>query len=477
LTKDAEARRQTLTLWAASCVLGLVVFDETVVGVALPTMRHDLAMSELGSHWVVNAYLLTFTCFVAAGGRIGDLVDRRHVFAAGAGLFIIGSILAATAATGGMLIAARAVQGIGAAITFPASIAILTAAFPKERRGAAFAVQTTVAGLFMASGPLVGGVFSEVVSWRLIFWINVPVVFATALVLFRTVEPAPLRPDTARSDTARSDTARSDTAEADIGGADVAGFDVPGLLTMVIGIAGIVFALMQSSDWGWGEPVVLGPFLVGLALLAVFVRIEGRRSRPLVDLSLLRIPTFNGGNLIFAIFQFEKMAMFIFLALYLQQGLKRSPIEAGLTVTVAIVPTLITSRLFGLWRDRVGTRPPLLFALAVTALAILAIGYASIINSYPLVIGALIVWGAVMPGIAVPLRPAIMGGVPADKQGQASGINLSIQMLGGTLGIALASVLLTSTGLYWPVFILTGLATLAAAIIAWAMVERPAATR
>lgn len=462
MTKDAEARRQTLTLWAASCVLGLVVFDETVVGVALPTMRHDLAMSELGSHWVVNAYLLTFTCFVAAGGRIGDMIDRRHVFAAGAGLFVIGSILAATAATGGMLIAARAVQGIGAAITFPASIAILTAAFPKERRGAAFAVQTTVAGLFMASGPLVGGVFSEIVSWRLIFWINVPVVLATALVLFRTVEPAPLRPDTARPDTVS---------------ADVAGFDVPGLLTMVIGIAGIVFALMQSSDWGWGDPAVLGPFLVGLALLAVFVRIEGRRSRPLVDLSLLRIPTFNGGNLIFAIFQFEKMAMFIFLALYLQQGLKRSPIEAGLTVTVAIVPTLITSRLFGLWRDRVGTRPPLLFALAVTALMILAIGYASVIDSYPLVIGALIVWGAVMPGIAVPLRPAIMGGVPADRQGQASGINLSIQMLGGTLGIALASVVLTGTGLYWPVFLLTGLATLAAAIIAWAMVERPAATR
>ncbi len=454
---DAEARRQTLTLWAASCVLGLVVFDETVVGVALPTMRHDLAMSELGSHWVVNAYLLTFTCFVAAGGRIGDMIDRRHVFAAGAGLFVIGSILAATAATGGMLIAARAVQGIGAAITFPASIAILTAAFPKERRGAAFAVQTTVAGLFMASGPLVGGVFSEVVSWRLIFWINVPVVLATALVLFRCVDPASTWPDAIK--------------------AGVAGFDVPGLLTMVIGIAGIVFALMQSSDWGWSNPVIPGSFLVGLALLAAFVRIEGRRSRPLVDLSLLRIPTFNGGNLIFAIFQFEKMAMFIFLALYLQQGLKRSPIEAGLTVTVAIVPTLITSRLFGLWRDRVGTRPPLLFALAVTALMILAIGHASVINSYPLVIGALIVWGAVMPGIAVPLRPAIMGGVPADRQGQASGINLSIQMLGGTLGIALASVVLTGTGLYWPVFILTGLATLAAAIIAWAMVERPASAR
>lgn len=438
-------------------MLGLVVFDETVVGVALPTMRHDLAMSELGSHWVVNAYLLTFTCFVAAGGRIGDLIDRRQVFAAGASLFVIGSILAAAASTGGMLIAARAVQGIGAAITFPASIAILTATFAKERRGAAFAVQTTIAGVFMASGPLVGGVFSEVVSWRLIFWVNVPVVLATAFILMRDFQPA------------------RDPTDADQ--ASLAGLDFPGLVTMVIGIASVVFALMQSSDWGWGEPAVYGPFVIGLVLLAVFVRIEGRRRRPLVELDLLRIPTYNGGNLIFAVFQFEKMAMFIFLALYLQQGLKRSPIEAGLTVTIAIVPTLITSRLFGLWRDRAGTRPPLLFALVVTAVMILAIGYASVIGSYPLIIAALIAWGAVMPGIAVPLRPAIMGAVPADKQGQASGINLSIQMLGGTLGIALASVLLTGTGLYWPVFVLTGLATLAAAVIAWAMVERPAITK
>jgi len=195
-----------------------VVLDETVVGVALPTIRQELAMSEVASHWVVNAYLLTFTCFLAVGGKLGDMLGRRMVFPAGAVIFMAGSLMAGAAPSGDWLIAARALQGIGAAITFPASMAIVTHTFPPETRGVAFGVQTTIAGCFMASGPLVGGFFSEVVSWRWIFLINLPVVAATVGALLVTYK----EPDLVRRDGSAFGLRR---------------FDYPGLAALVAGKA------------------------------------------------------------------------------------------------------------------------------------------------------------------------------------------------------------------------------------------------
>lgn len=169
-----DANRQWWVLGAASCVLGLVVLDETVVGVALPTIRAELSLSPVGAHWVVNAYLTAFTCFVAVGGRLGDVLGRRAFFIAGTATFALGSLVAGAAPSGGWLIAGRALQRTGAAVAFPASLAIITGAFPPERRGSAFALQTTIGGIFMSSGPLIGGFFSETVSSSWIFWINLP---------------------------------------------------------------------------------------------------------------------------------------------------------------------------------------------------------------------------------------------------------------------------------------------------------------
>ena len=427
MTLITDSNRQWWILAAASSVLGLVVLDETVVGVALPTIRQELAMSEVASHWVVNAYLLTFTCFLAVGGKLGDMLGRRMVFPAGAVIFMAGSLMAGAAPSGDWLIAARALQGIGAAITFPASMAIVTHTFPPETRGVAFGVQTTIAGCFMASGPLVGGFFSEVVSWRWIFLITLPVVAATVGALLVTYK----EPDLVRRDGSAFGLRR---------------FDYPGLAALVAGLSGITIGLMQSSDWGWTSPAILGPLVGGSALLVVFVVIELRRAAPLVELDLLAIPTFTGGNIVFAVFQFEKMIVFIFVALYLQHVLHRSPIEAGIVVSIAILPTLITSRLAGRIRDAHGARVPLTITLVVTAACVVAIGLGTRLESLWLIGGVLVVWGAVMPGIAVTARPALMGAVPAEKHGQASGVNLSIQMLGGAIAIAVCSTLLILTG-------------------------------
>lgn len=443
----AQQHRPWWILVAASSVLGLVVLDETVVGVALPTIRADLNMSVVASHWVVNAYLLTFSAFLAVGGRLGDMLGRRITFPAGATLFMAGSALAAVAPSGGWLVAARAIQGIGAAVTFPASMAIVSAAFPPHRQGSAFGVQTTIAGCFMASGPLVGGFLSQVVSWRWIFAINLPIIAITVGVLLALLEsprtPAnwtQLRPNR---------------------------FDYPGLLTLVGGLTGITIGLMQSADWGWSSAGVLGGLIGGTALLVLFVVIELHRPTPLVELDLLANPTFTGGNIVFAVFQFEKMVVFVFVALYLQQRLGESPVAAGLVVSAAIVPTLITSRLAGVVRDRHGPRVPLTVTLLTTAATLLVVGMATVIGNVPLLIAALLVWGAIMPFIAVTTRPAVMGAVPAAKHGQASGVNLSIQMFGGTLAIAVSSPLLVMTGAFWPVFAATATVTLLAAAVAW----------
>ncbi len=223
---------------------------------------------------------------------------------------------------------------------------------------------------------------------------------------------------------------------------------------------------------GVGDPVAVR-VVIQMVRNPVAVVVELRRAAPLVELDLLAIPTFTGGNIVFAVFQFEKMIVFIFVALYLQHVLHRSPIEAGIVVSIAILPTLVTSRLAGRIRDAYGTRVPLTITLVVTAACVVTIGLGTRLESLWLIGAVLVVWGAVMPGIAVTARPALMGAVPAEKHGQASGVNLSIQMLGGTIAIAVCSTLLILTGSYWLVFLLTGLVTLGSAAVAWMMVERP----
>jgi len=448
-----DDNRQWWILGAASCVLGLVVLDETVVGVALPTIRSDLSMSPVGSHWVVNAYLTAFTCFVAVGGRLGDAIGRRTLFIVGAAVFALGSVLAGSAPSGSWLIGSRALQGVGAAITFPASLAIITSAFPPDVRGSAFAIQTTIAGIFMASGPLVGGLFSEVISWRWIFWINLPIAAGIATILALAMKPGQGEPAATRFSSAA--------------------FDYYGLIALVLGLTALIIALMQSADWGWAAPETLILLAGGLALLVLFVIIELRRVDALIDLDLLRIRTFTGGSLVLAVFQFEKMIVFIFLSLYLQHRLDWSPIEAGLVITIAILPTLVTSRIAGRLRDSFGPRIPLTITLLLTGLAVIGIALAAAYRSQAAIMVVLIFWGAIMPAIAVCARSALLSAVPQSRQGQAGGVNLTIQMLGGTFGIGICSALLGVTGSYWLVFLLTGCAVLGSATISWLFVDRP----
>ncbi len=414
------------------------VLDETVVGVALPTIRDALFLSRSGSHWVVNAYLLSFTCAVAVGGRLGDTYGRGRLFLHGIALVGLGSIAAGLAPTGYVLLAARAVEGLGAALVFPAGFAITTSLFAPAERGLAFGLQTTIAAIFMASGPVVGGFFTEMVSWRWIFLVNLPAVAVIAGIVLIAWQTQLDRGDAVSQ---RTGTERLDLA---------------GPTALMVGLTAFTLALMEGGDWGWDSAATLGSLIGGLAALAGFVVIELRSSAPLIELGLLRIPTFTGGVLIFFLFQFDKIAVFIFLPLYLQREMGFSPIDAGVPLLIAILPTLVTSLLAGKSADLFGARQPILLGLAVNGTALLVLAVAMAGASYPGIVGALLAWGAVLPFLAVVSRRALMSVVPAALQGQASGVNLTLQMTGGSIGLALCTAVLAATASFPMVFLLTG---------------------
>ncbi|MEM8588250.1 MAG: MFS transporter [Pseudomonadota bacterium] len=438
-------------LAAMACVLGLTVLNETVIGVALDTIRTDLSMSVVASHWVINAYLLAFTCLVAFGGRLGDMIGLSKSFYIGAAIFAAAAAASGLAQSGTWLIAALAAQGVGAAIIFPNSIATISRAFPGENRGTAFGIQVAIAACFMACGPLVGGFFTSAISWRWIFWINVPLIAAIVLVVLMANRQDPK----------------------DDGPAKKTSFDGGGFVLLVVGLSALVIALMQGQEWGWLSLPIIALAAGGAALMIAFVFLELKLKQPLIELRLLRIKTFTGGNLIFAMFQFDKMAIFVFVPLFLQQVLNRSAIEAGLGVIAAVVPTLLTSYLSGRATDRFGARRPLLIALVVNGLAVLGIAYGAYQSSYGWMVGPLILWGISLPFMATPSRKALMSAAPEDHQGEASGVNITIQMLGGTVGMALCSTVLLITGSYAITFAMTGVLLLLSFIIAWGMVEVP----
>jgi MFS family permease len=420
-----DKSRKWWILAAMSGVLGLIVLDETVVGVALATIRPELAMSQVASHWVVNAYLLTFTCFVAVGGRLGDVLGHRGFFVMGVAVFGLASLAAGFAPSGAWLIAARALQGIGAAVVFPASLA-------------------------MMMGPLLGGFFTETLSWRWIFWINLPVVAAIAAIVWSAWTAPP----------------RERHGPGKI--------DWPGLISLVGGLTALVTGLMQGAEWGWGATATLALFSGGVVLLALFIVWERRTAHPLIQLGLLRDATFTGGILVFSMFQFNKIAVFVFVALYLQDALDFSPIDAGLVVMLAVVPTLGTSLLSGRAVDRFGSRRPLFVGLVLNGTALLLVALATTVHSVALLMAPLVVWGAMLPFIAISARRALMSAVPKDQQGEASGVNLTVQMLGGAVGMALCGALLVATGSYWSLFLMTGVLVFALLVVAWFTVERPA---
>ncbi|MEM7221680.1 MAG: DHA2 family efflux MFS transporter permease subunit [Pseudomonadota bacterium] len=443
-----EENRKWWILAAMGAGGGLIVLDETVVGVALPTLRQDLGMSHVAAHWVVSAYFLAITGFAAAAGKLGDHFGLKRVMVASLLLFGATSLAAGFAQSGAWLITARVFEGIGAAVIYPVSLAMVVKVFPKEQRGMAMGTCISVGTAFLAAGPLVGGLFTDLISWRWIFWINVPIVAAILLVLqMAWVEPT------------------HDKAPGP-------GLDWPGLVTLVVGLTLVVFAIMQGSSWGWGNVIILALLASGIAILALFVLLERKRLDPLIAIGLFASAGFSACNLALFVAQFSKIAVVIFLALYLQDVLGMSALEAGLCLLVAVIGTPIMAGPTGRMADKLGARRLELAGLALATLGILWIALAAGWNSYALLIPGLLVWGFALSVCFIPVLRYAMNAVPPDQHGQVSGITMTARLLGGTIGMALCSTLHSMTGSFQAVFLMSGLLLAAALPVVWIFLKQ-----
>jgi EmrB/QacA subfamily drug resistance transporter len=415
-----NATRWVVVLTAIGSLMAAL--DTLVVSTALSTIRLDLGASVEHLEWTVNAYNLSFAVLLMTGAALGDRYGRRNIYALGLGIFAAASAFCALAPDVGWLIGARAVQGAGAALLMPLGLALLSAAFPPERRGAAIGIFSAITGLAVASGPLVGGAVVQGLAWEWIFWINVPIaVVAIPLVLTRMKESH---------------------------GAD-SSLDIPGLALVTGGALGLVWALVRGNQAGWDSPEVLGSFVLGALLVASFVAWELRAREPMLPMGFFRSRAFSAGNAaIFMTFASLFGAVF-FYAQLLQTGLGYDPLGAGLRLMPWTATFLTVAPVAGALVDRFGERP---FMVAGLSLQAVGMAWLALIvepgMAYSEMLAPLIV-GGVGVSMAIPAaQNSVLGSVGEHALGKAAGTNSMMRELGGVFGIALVVAVFAGAGSY-----------------------------
>ena len=416
--------RQTTGWVIALTGLGslMAALDTLVVATALSTIRVDLGASLESLEWTVNAYNLSFAVLLITAAALGDRYGRRSFYAAGLGIFAAASAACALAPDAGWLIAARAVQGVGAALIMPLGLALLASAFPPERRGAAIGIFSAITGISVAAGPLVGGAVVEGLAWEWIFWLNVPIgLLAIPLVLTRMRESR--GPDTA--------------------------LDVPGLVLVTAGTLGVVWGLVRGNPAGWGSPEVLGALAAGALLLAAFVAWELRAREPMLPMRLFRSRAFSASNAaMFFTFASLFSAVFFF-AQFLQTGLGYGPLETGLRLIPWTATFITVAPVAGALADRIGERPLMVGGLSLQAagMAWLAL-IAEPGLDYTRMLAPLIVAG-VGVSMAIPAaQNSAVGSVEESAIGKAAGTNSMMRELGGVFGIAITVAVFAGAGSY-----------------------------
>jgi EmrB/QacA subfamily drug resistance transporter len=415
-------RRTIWTFVVTSAALFMASLDNLVVTTALPSIRAHLHASLEGLQWTVNAYTLTFAVLLLTGASLGERYGRRRLFVTGLGLFTAGSAAAALAPGVSWLIAARAVQGVGAAVLIPLTLTLLSAAVAPERRGVALGAWGAVGGLAIAIGPLVGGAVVEGASWQWIFWLNVPIGLALLPVAWTRLAES------------RGPATR---------------LDLPGLVLASLGLLGIVFGVVRGNAHGWTSLTVLPPMVAGALLMAAFAAWELRAPEPMLPLQLFRSRGFTMTNVASLLMFFGMFGSIFLLAQFLQVVQHYSPLQAGLrTLPWTAMPVLVTP-IAGALSDRIGGRPLLMTGLALQAIGL---GWLAAVASptvaYASLVPAFIVSGVGMSLFFAPVANVVLGSVRRDQEGIASGANNAIRELGGVFGIAVLGAVFSARGGY-----------------------------
>jgi EmrB/QacA subfamily drug resistance transporter len=415
----AEENKKWWTLGAVSFGLFMIMLDNTIVNVALPSIQGDLHIGISELEWVVNGYALTFAVLMLTGGKLADLFGRRLIFVVGLAIFTGASLACGLAPDANFLIGARIIQGVGSALMNPATLSIITATFPPRQRGMAIGVWAGVSALALAIGPLVGGVITQHISWNWIFFINVPVGIL-AIVVARLVIGE----------------TRDNSAEQRL--------DLPGLLTSAIGLFALIYALIEANTYGWTSGRILACFAIAVIGLAAFVVLELRQRVPMLDLSLFRNPTFAGANGIMLLVALAMFGVFFYVSLYVQNILHYSPTQAGATFLPMTLCIVFLAPIAGRISDRYGPRWLISSGMALVGVSLLIFGRLGLTSNFWDIFPALLVGGVGMAMSMAPTTATAMHAVPVDKAGVGSAVLNSMRQVGGSLGIAVMGAIVAS---------------------------------
>jgi EmrB/QacA subfamily drug resistance transporter len=415
----AEKNRKWWTLAAVAFGLFMIMLDNTVVNVALPSIGRDLHVSISSLEWVVTAYALTFAALLITGGKLGDLMGRRRIFVIGIAIFTLSSLACGLAPTAGFLIGARAVQGIGAALMNPASLSIITATFPPRERGQAIGIWAGVSAMALAIGPLVGGLIVDNLNWNWIFFINVPVGVAGIIVSQLVIKES-------------RDTSHEQS------------LDLPGLVTSSAGLFALTYALIEGNRHGWTSPEIVGLFSAAALLLVGFVVLERYQRLPMLDLSLFRNGSFTGSNIVAMLVSLGMFGVFFFVSLYIQNILGWSATKAGASFLPMTLLIILVAPIAGKLSDRVGSRWLMGAGMTLVSISLLLYQRVGLHSTFWTLLPAMLLGGVGMAMTMSPMTAAAMSSVPVDKAGVGSGVLNSFRQLGGSLGIALMGAILAS---------------------------------
>jgi EmrB/QacA subfamily drug resistance transporter len=411
------AARKWWTLGAVSFGLFMIMLDNTVVNVALPSIQRELGVGLSQLQWIVAGYALAFAALMLTGGKLADRYGRRLVFVAGLALFTAASLACGLAGSGEMLIAARVLQGVGAALMNPATLSIIAAAFPARQRGTAIGIWAGVSALALAIGPLVGGLLTQHVGWNWIFYVNVPVGIVAIAVSLLLIEES------------------RDTSEHQR-------LDVPGLATSGIGLFALTYGLIEANTFGWASGRILGAFALAAAMLAAFVVLELRQRLPMLDLSLFRDRTFAGANLVVLLVALAMFGVFFFVSLYMQNILGFSAVQAGAAFLPMTIVIIVVAPLAGRASDRLGSRWLMTAGMVLVGVQLLWFSSLGVSATFWHLLPGLLVGGLGMALTMTPTAAAAVRAVPVDKSGVGSAVLNSFRQVGGSLGIALMGAIM-----------------------------------
>jgi EmrB/QacA subfamily drug resistance transporter len=415
----AEENKKWWTLVAVAFGLFMIMLDNTVVNVALPSIGRDLKISISELEWIVTGYALVFAALLITGGKLADMFGRRKIFVIGLVIFSASSLACGLAPNAGFLIGARCAQGIGAALMNPATLSIITATFPPRQRGQAIGIWAGVSALALAIGPLVGGLIVDNIGWNWIFYVNVPIGVLGIVVSQLVI-------------TESRDTSHEQS------------IDLPGLLTSGLALFALSYGLIEGNAKGWASTEILGLFAVAAVLLVAFIVLESRQRLPMLDLSLFRIGSFVGANVVALLVSLGMFGVFFFVSLYVQNILGYSPTQAGAIFLPMTVLIILIAPIAGKMSDRIGGRWLMGGGMTLLGISLLFYQRIGLHSNFWTLLPALILGGIGMALTMSPMTSVAMASVPVDKAGVGSGVLNSFRQIGGALGIAVMGAILAS---------------------------------